>query len=84
MKAIKYKMELIMYVRLFVQRKPLRLAIIQNMSCVYEKSVKHVKNQTNLLFLWKTGVEASKIITKSFKVLDFLKLIPFDDLPWNH
>ena len=50
----------------FIQKKSLRPAIIQNNSCVYKKNVKHDKNQINLLFLWKTGVEVSKVITHFF------------------
>ena len=50
-----------------MKRKPSRLVIIQNISCIYKKNVKYEKNQTNLLFLWRTGVEASKVITNSLK-----------------
>ena len=51
-----------------MKRKPSRPVIIQNFSCIYKKNVKYDKNQINLLFfLWKSGVEASKVITKSLK-----------------
>ena len=50
-----------------MKRKPSRPVIIQNISCIYKKNVKYDKNQINLLFLWKTGVEASKVITNFFK-----------------
>ena len=48
-----------------MKRKPSRPVIIQNFSCIYKKNVKYDKNQINLLFLRKTGVEASKVITNS-------------------
>ena len=55
MKAINYHNEIIEYVRLFFQRKPLRLAIIQNMSYVYKKNVKYDKNRKVIyfFFVWK-------------------------------
>ena len=59
-----------------MKRKPLRPVIIQNISCIYKKNVKYDKYQINLLFLWKTGVEASKVITNSLKK-DFGTPIPF-------
>ena len=59
-----------------MKKKPSRPAIIQNISCIYKKNVKYDKNQVNLLFLWKTGVEASKVITNSLKK-DFGTPIPF-------
>ena len=40
------------------------------------------KSKINLLFLWKTRVEASKVITNSLKTLDFVTPIPFDTFPW--
>ena len=45
--------------------KTSRPEIIQNISCICKKNVKYDKNQINLLFLWKSGVEASKVITNS-------------------
>ena len=48
-----------------MKRKPSRSVIIQNNSCILKTNVKHDKNQNNLLFLWKPGVEASKVITNS-------------------
>ena len=49
-----------------MKRKPSRPVIIQNISCIYKKNVKYDKNKINLLFfLWKSGVEARKVITKS-------------------
>ena len=54
------------------------------MSYVYKKNVKYDKNQKFIyFFLWKTRVEASKVITDSLKLLDFVTLIPFDTLTWN-
>ena len=50
-----------------MKKMPSRPVIIQNISCIYKKNVKYDKNQINLLFLWKTGVEASKVITNSLK-----------------
>ena len=32
--------------------------------------------------MWKTRVEASKVITNSPKTLAFVTLIPFDTFPW--
>ena len=64
------------------QKKPLRPAIIQNMSYVYKKNLKYDKNQKFIyFFLWKTRVEASKVITNSFKTLEFVTPIPFDTFP---
>ena len=34
------------------------------------------KSKINLIFLWKTGVEASKVKTNSLKTLDFVTPIP--------
>ena len=48
-----------------MKRKPSRAVIIQNISCIYKKNVKYDKNLINF-FLWKTGVEASKV-NKFFK-----------------
>ena len=45
-----------------MKKKPSRPVIIQNISCIYKKNVENDKNQFNLIFLWKTGVEASKVI----------------------
>ena len=60
-----------------MKRKPSRPVIILNISCIYKKNVKYDKNQINLIFfLWKSGVEASKVITKSLKK-DFGTPIPF-------
>ena len=54
------------------------------MSYVYKKNVKYVKNQINIyFFLWKTCVEATKVITNSLKTLDFMTPIHFDTFPWN-
>ena len=50
-----------------MKSKPSRPVTIQNISCIYKKNVKYDKNQINLIFLWKTDVEASKVITKSLK-----------------
>ena len=50
-----------------MKKKPSRPAIIQNISCIYKKNVKYDKNQFILLFLRKTGVEASKVITNALK-----------------
>ena len=36
-----------------MKNKPLRPAIIQNISCIYKKNVKYDKNQTNLIFFVK-------------------------------
>ena len=44
MKAINYRKKN-NYVRIFVQKKSMRIAIIQNMSYVYKKNVKQDKNQ---------------------------------------
>ena len=41
------------------------------------------KSKNNLIFLWKTRVEASKSITNSLKTLGFLAPIPFDTFPWQ-
>ena len=54
------------------------------MSYVYKKNVKYDKNQKLIyFFLWKTRVEASKVITKSLNTFDFVTPIPFDTFPWN-
>ena len=54
------------------------------MSYVYKKNVKYDKNQKLIyFFLWKTRVEASKFITISLKVLDFVTTILFDTSSWN-
>ena len=46
-----------------------------------KKNVKYDKNQINLhFFLWKIGVEASKVITNTKKI-DFVTSIPFDTFP---
>ena len=51
-----------------MKRKPSRPVTIQNISCIYKKNAKYDKNQINFTFvLWKTGVEASKVITNSLK-----------------
>ena len=50
-----------------MKRKLSRPVIIQNISCINKKNVKYDKNQINLLFLWKTDVEASKVITNSLE-----------------
>ena len=54
-----------------MKRKPSRPVIIQNITCIYKKNVKYDRNQINLLFLWKTGVEASKVKTNSLKKRDY-------------
>ena len=54
------------------------------MSYVYKKNVKYDKNQKFIyFFLWKTPVEASKIITNSPKTLDFVTPILIDTFPWK-
>ena len=74
MKAINYKMKT-MNRFVFFRRKASRPAIIQNMSYIY----KYDKSQKVIsFFLWKTRVEASKVITNSLKTLDFVTPIPFD------
>ena len=50
-----------------MKKKTSRPVIIQYISCINKKNVKYDKNQINLLFLWKTGVEASKVIKNSLK-----------------
>ena len=41
------------------------------------QNVKYDKKQKFIyFFLWKTGVEANKLITNSLKTLDFVTLIP--------
>ena len=35
---------------MFFQKKPMRISIIQNMSFVYKKNVKHEKNQKLISF----------------------------------
>ena len=50
-----------------MKKKPSRPVIIQNISCIYKKNVNYDKIKLNYFFLWKTGVEASKVITNSFK-----------------
>ena len=85
MKAINKQNEKKKNVCLFFQRKHLRPAIIQNKSYVYKKNVKYDKNQILIyFFLWKTRVEASKVITNSLKTLVFVTPIPFDTLPWKN
>ena len=58
----------------------MRPANIQIFSCMYKNNVKYDKNQTNLHFLWKTGVEASKVITNTKKIGSGTS-IPFDTFP---
>ena len=58
MKAINCKMKKNESVGLFLQREPLRPAVIQNMFYVYKKNVKYDKNQKFIYFfceklLWK-------------------------------
>ena len=49
-----------------------------------QKNVKYDKNQKLIyFFLWKTRVEASKVITNSLKTLNFVTTITFDTFPWN-
>ena len=82
MKAINKQNEKIEKVRLFFQRKSLRAAIVQTKTYVYKKNVIYDKNQILIyFFLWKTRVEASKVITNSLKTLNFLTTIPFWHLP---
>ena len=82
MKAINYKMK--RRIGSFILPiKPLRPAIIQNESYVHKKNVKYKKNQILIYFLWKTRVEASKVITNSLKTIDFATPIPFDTFPWQ-
>ena len=60
----------------------MRPAIIQNMSYIYKKNVKCDKNQKLIKFsLWKTRVEASKVVTNSLKTLFFVSTIPSDTFP---
>ena len=54
-----------------MKKKPLRLVINQNISCIYKKNVKYDKSQINLHFLWRNGVEGIKVITNSLKKLNF-------------
>ena len=54
------------------------------MSYVYKKNVKYDKSQKFIyFFLWKTHVEASKVITNSQKTLVFVTPIPFETFPWK-
>ena len=55
-------------------------AIIQKMSCVYNKDVKNDKNQFILFFFIKIGDKASKFTTNSLKNIKNFALIPFDIL----
>ena len=55
--------------------KPLRPAINQDISYVFKKNVKKWKSTS--IFLWKTRVEAKKVMTSSFKTLDFVTPIDF-------
>ena len=73
MKAINYKMK----------KLSERPEIIQNKSFVYKKTSNVTKIKINWPFLWKTRVEASKVITNSIKTLDFVTSIPFDTFPWQ-
>ena len=59
MNAINYRIKKINKVRIFFQRKPMRIAIIQNKSYIYQKNVKHDKNQKLIYFI--VSVEASKV-----------------------
>ena len=60
-------------------------------TCNYPEQVirlqKHVKNDKNqkliYFFLWKTRVEASKVITNSLTTLNFVKPISFDNFSWQ-
>ena len=83
MKAINYKIKKLNRFVHSSQKKLLGPAIIQNMSYVNKKNVKYDKNQKLFyFFLWKTVVEASKVITNSKKTLDFVtpKTLPLLDL----
>ena len=62
-----------------MKKKPSRPVIIQNISCINKKNVKYDENQINLLFLWKTDVEASKVITNSLEKI-FWDINPFYSL----
>ena len=54
------------------------------MSYVYKNNVKYDKNKKFIyFFLWKTRVEATKVIRNSLEILDFFTPIPFDTFPSN-
>ena len=78
MKAVNYKMKKF---KRFVQSSkealetcnyPEYLLPLQKERQIWQKSKIH------LYFLWKTRVEASKVITNSLKTLDFVTPVPFD------
>ena len=66
---------------MFFQRKPLRIAIIQNISCDYKKNVKHDKNHKLIYFI--VSVEASKV-NEFFKTLACVTPIHFETLLCNN
>ena len=62
-----------------LSKEALRSAIIQNKIYVYKKNVKYDKSRKLIYFLlWKTRVEASKVIPNSLKTFDFVTPILFD------
>ena len=60
---------------MFYQKKPMRIAIIQNMSYVYKKNVTHDKNQKLIYFSFRG--EASKVneFFKNFRLCDTKPLL---------
>ena len=82
-KAINYKMKKLNW---FVHSSK-RSSWDLQLSRICLKSTKRTSNMTklkiHLLSVWKTRVEASKVITNSLKKLDFVTPIPFDTFPWN-
>ena len=73
MKANSYKMKKLNIIVFQSKKTSLKSAIIQNMSYVYQKNVKHDKNQKLVyIFLQKTRVKASKVITNFLKAINFV------------
>ena len=83
MKAINYKMKKLNSFIHSSKRSPWDLQLSRICLTPTKRTSNMTKNQKiHLLFLWKTRVEASKVITNSPKTLAFVTLIPFDTFPW--
>ena len=79
MKTINYKIKKLNRFVYSSNGNPRDLQLTRTCLKSTKKNVKYNKNQKLIyFFLWKTRVEASKLITNSFKTLDFVTPIFFD------
>ena len=78
MKAINYKMTKLNRFVYSSKGSPQDLQLSRTSLTSTKRTSNMTKKKQKLVFLWKTRVEASKVITNSLKRLDFVTTMPFN------